>query len=94
LDMVLEATKGELLSEGPGPIAGVSTDSRTISDGDLFFALRGDHYDGHNYLESALHRGAGAVIEVKPDMLPADRIIVRVGDTLRALQDVAHCVRK
>ena len=70
LDMVLKATKGELLSEGPGPITGVSTDSRTISDGALFFALRGDNYNGHNYLKTALHRGAGAVVEERPEMLP------------------------
>ena len=64
-------------------IAGVSTDSRSISSGDLFVALRGDDFDGHDYLRQAERGGAAAVL-VSADsttQLP----VLRVTDTQKAL---------
>ena len=39
-------------------IAGVSTDSRTVKQGEIFFALRGETFDGHEFIERAFKRGA------------------------------------
>ena len=45
-------------------VAGISTDSRTLAPGELFLALRGPSFDGHEFVQQALNRGAcGAVVE-------------------------------
>lgn len=77
---------------------GYSIDSRTLAPGELFFALRGPRFDGHQFVGQTLERGAaGAVVEqsfldqaspaVRPFLLP-------VPDTLRALQELARSVRR
>jgi UDP-N-acetylmuramoyl-tripeptide--D-alanyl-D-alanine ligase len=100
---ILEATKGELLSSNSKPLnreriltqsfKGISIDSRTISDGEIFFALKGNRFNGHDFLKEALLRGNGAVVHLKPDQLPFEKTIIYVKDTLRALQDLAHFLR-
>ncbi len=90
---IVRATGGELLSENAASFAGVSIDSRSISDGEIFFALRGQNFDGHNFLDDALLRGDGAVIDSKDRKLPEGKVIVYVRDTLKALQDLAHSLR-
>ena len=45
-------------------IAGISIDSRTIASGELFLAIRGDRFDGHDFIQAAISRGAaGAIVE-------------------------------
>jgi UDP-N-acetylmuramoyl-tripeptide--D-alanyl-D-alanine ligase len=94
---VLAATQGVLMQGDAGTsFTGVSTDSRSIKAGELFFALRGEHFDGHRFLAEAMQRGAkGAVVDRESDS-PADRAValVRVADTLQALGDLANCWRK
>lgn len=71
----------------------VSTDSRTIQPGDLFFALRGDKFDGGAYAERALQQGAvGVVLDARqaPDLTPA----LRVADTRLALGMLATAWRQ
>lgn len=76
----------------------VSIDSRTITPGSLFFALRGPHHDGHEFVGQALERGAtGAVVESAflDRATPAvARRSIPVPDTVRALQDLAQSVRR
>jgi len=55
------ATAGALVGDNRS-FSGVSTDSRTIAAGELFIALRGDHFDGHHYLAAARERGAAAAV--------------------------------
>ncbi|GJE11409.1 MULTISPECIES: UDP-N-acetylmuramoylalanyl-D-glutamyl-2,6-diaminopimelate--D-alanyl-D-alanine ligase [Methylobacterium] len=55
------ATGGRLIGEGR-PIGGASIDTRTIQPGDLFFAIRGEARDGHDFVADALGRGAGAAV--------------------------------
>jgi UDP-N-acetylmuramoyl-tripeptide--D-alanyl-D-alanine ligase len=97
METVLEATKGVLMQGEAGTsFAGVSTDSRAIRAGELFFALRGEHFDGHRFLAKAIQRGGkGAVVDHEVDP-PADHAValIRVADTLRALGDLAHLWRK
>ncbi len=94
VEEILEATNGELLSGDGCGFSGVSIDSRTISDGELFFALKGERIDGHEFLKDALKRGGGAVVDSKPEFLPHGKVVIMVSDTLRALQDLALFWRK
>jgi UDP-N-acetylmuramoyl-tripeptide--D-alanyl-D-alanine ligase len=66
--------------------AGVSIDTRTLAAGDLFIALRGPNYDGHDFAGAALQRGAAAVMVDRqvPD-LPTTAPLLRVADTLAGL---------
>jgi UDP-N-acetylmuramoyl-tripeptide--D-alanyl-D-alanine ligase len=90
---IIEATGGELLSVKANSFTGISIDSRTISKGEVFFALRGKNFNGHDFLDDALMKGEGAVIGSRHCTIPEDRVIVYVQDTLRALQDLAHFLR-
>lgn len=55
------ATGGRLIGE-PRPIGGASIDTRTLQPGDLFFAIRGEARDGHDFVRAALDKGAGAAV--------------------------------
>jgi len=73
----------------------VVTDSRALAPGDLFVALRGPRFDGHDFAAEALSRGAAGVM-VEREWAAANRAgagVIAVGDTLAALQDLAHAVR-
>jgi UDP-N-acetylmuramoyl-tripeptide--D-alanyl-D-alanine ligase len=75
---------------------GYSIDSRTVGPGHLFFAVKGERLDGHDFVESALERGAVAAV-VRKDQLgryPAQARLLAVEDTLVALQTLAMAVRK
>ena len=72
-------------------ITGVSTDTRTIQKGDLFIALVGDKFDGHDYL--AVAQQNGAVAAVCSRKVEADMPVLLVDDTLKALQDLAAYYR-
>jgi UDP-N-acetylmuramoyl-tripeptide--D-alanyl-D-alanine ligase len=73
-----------------------SIDSRTVGPGQLFFAVKGERLDGHDFVEQALERGAAAAV-VRTDQLgryPGDARLLAVEDTLVALQTLATAVRK
>lgn len=73
-------------------VAGVSTDTRTLQAGDLYVALRGERFDGHQFLSAAQEAGAVAAIVDKPDATVAMPPI-EVADTLRALATLASANR-
>jgi UDP-N-acetylmuramoyl-tripeptide--D-alanyl-D-alanine ligase len=94
---VLEATGGSLIQgDRQIPVAGVSTDSRSIKPGELFFALRGERFDGHRFVTKALERGGrGAVVDQKGEGIADKTIaIIQVADTLQALGDLANLWRR
>ncbi len=68
----------------------VTTDSRLASGGELFFALRGDRYNGNDYALSALDSGAGYVVVDDPMLEDTDSRIILVEDSLEALQYLAR----
>src|ERR1017187_4503281 len=73
-----------------------SIDSRTVGPGQLFFAVKGERLDGHDFVEQALERGAAAAV-VRTDQLgryPGDARLLAVEDTLVADHDLATAVRK
>ncbi|GBE06218.1 MAG TPA: UDP-N-acetylmuramoyl-tripeptide--D-alanyl-D-alanine ligase [Nitrospirae bacterium] len=90
---IIKATGGELLSENTGSFKGASIDSRTISEGEIFFAIKGPRFDGHNFLEDAFSKAGGAVIDTRGRQLPEGKVVIYVKDTLKALQDLAHFMR-
>lgn len=96
LDTVLKATGGRLLRPGSGKFSGVSTDSRSISPGELFVPLAGPRHDGHDYIPAAFESGAACALVQKgrPVDAPAAGCLIEVADTLRALQDIASYVRR
>ena len=93
IEEIIEATGGELLSDSSVDFSGVSIDSRSISDNEIFFAIRGEKFDGHEFLNNALLQGSGAVVDIRPEKLPEGKAIVCVEDTLKSLQDLAHFIR-
>jgi UDP-N-acetylmuramoyl-tripeptide--D-alanyl-D-alanine ligase len=98
---VLEATGGQLLHEGDkAPLRGISTDSRSIKEGELFVALSGQRYDGHEFLEAAREQGAAALLVSQAFTskgLPhteEGQSWIAVPDTLKALGDLAAFRRR
>jgi len=75
---------------------GYSIDSRTIRAGDLFFAVKGERLDGHDYVGAALEKGAAAAVVLKDELhrYAAPHRLLAVDDTLAALQTLATAVRK
>jgi len=74
---------------------GVSIDSRKIHEGDLFIALRGDRFDGHDFIRDALEVGATAAVVEQSWLLEQKKRTVRglplipVPEALAALQSLA-----
>ncbi len=63
LKYVIEATSGELFSGSPDALAvRICTDSRSARQGDLFFALAGERFDGHDFLSEVMSKGVAAVV--------------------------------
>ena len=95
---ILQATQGNLIQGNPNTIIiQVSTDSRTIKKGDLFVALVGEKFDGHNFLQGVCQQGAVGAVVSKPitDYSQLESpIIIQVSDTLVALGDIANCHRR
>jgi UDP-N-acetylmuramoyl-L-alanyl-D-glutamate--2,6-diaminopimelate ligase len=82
-------TDHELLGDSQQEITGVAYDSRRIRPGYLFVAVRGHKEDGHHYIQSALQRGAAAVVAEEIHGIPESVARVRVCDSRRALSKVA-----
>ncbi|MFZ0306893.1 MAG: UDP-N-acetylmuramoyl-tripeptide--D-alanyl-D-alanine ligase [Candidatus Sulfotelmatobacter sp.] len=75
---------------------GYSIDSRSVGSSQLFFAVKGERLDGHDFVEQALEKGAAAAV-VRKDQLgryPGETRLLAVEDTLMALQTLATAVRK
>ena len=75
-------------------ISSVSTDTRTISEGALFIALKGEKFDGHKYIDVALNNGAICVVAEKTAEIPQDAPAILVDDTSQALLDLAGAYRR
>ena len=71
---------------------GISTDSRNLTPGQLFVPLRGERFDGHDYLSQAVKNGAAACLSEEV-VVGLSVPVVRVADTLQALGDIAAACR-
>jgi len=87
---VAAATGGRLAGADAG-FSGVSIDSRTLRPGELFFALRGERFDGHAFVVAAAERGAAAAVVERASEARIPQLVVR--DTLAALAALAQAWR-
>lgn len=100
LGEIVKATGGSLLSGEEGlSVEGVSTDSRYIVEDNLFIAIKGDRFDGHAFISTAIERGAPAIViseKIYPGTIPSiDSIgVVLVPDTIKAYQSIARFHRR
>jgi UDP-N-acetylmuramoyl-tripeptide--D-alanyl-D-alanine ligase len=97
----LQAMRGNLLSGRESEtFKGVSIDSRTLKAGQLFFCIQGPNFDGHAFIEQAIKkRAAGIIISDREQLAPFSQetdplFVIRVDDTLSALQDLARFHRQ
>src|SRR5205807_71707 len=94
--MTLELQEAARVMDGEGrarsvKVAGWSVDTRTQNPGDVFFALRGPSFDGHDFVAAALEKGAAAAI-VERSTGKAGELVV--SDSLAALQRLAAWARR
>jgi UDP-N-acetylmuramoyl-tripeptide--D-alanyl-D-alanine ligase len=89
---------GASLSSGDGTVVidKIRTDSRTLKRGELFVALRGENFDGHNFVEAVAKGGAaGGIVESNwKGELPETFALIRAVDTLQAYQELAANYRR
>jgi UDP-N-acetylmuramoyl-tripeptide--D-alanyl-D-alanine ligase len=93
LDRVAEACGGALDGNPAQRCTGVSTDTRTLREGMLFVALRGEKFDAHDFLADAVAAGATALLVAKPPPAGIGAASIVVRDTLAALGDLARAAR-
>jgi UDP-N-acetylmuramoyl-L-alanyl-D-glutamate--2,6-diaminopimelate ligase len=77
----IEAVEGDVERE----VTGLAYDSRQVAPGFVFFAIRGEKSDGHDFLQQAAERGAGALVVARPMPCPAGAVLLRVRDVRRAM---------
>lgn len=85
---IADATRARVMGDADLMVAGISTDSRTVQPGDLYVALRGERFDGHNFIAAAGKAGAvAALVETAQDN--AGIVQLQVANTLQALGELA-----
>ena len=94
LERIARITGGTISGKKGGcQLSGVSTDSRSMAPGALFIPLRGERFDGHDYLGQAVTNGAAACLS--EEVIAGLSVpVVRVANTLKALGDIAACWRQ
>lgn len=92
---VYRAIGGKLLQGDEGvTVSRVSTDTRQIQPGDLFFALRGERFDAHDFVDRAVAGGAAALVVSRQVPVDAGVPVILVRDTLAGLQSLAAYNRR
>ncbi|HNY49573.1 MAG TPA: UDP-N-acetylmuramoyl-tripeptide--D-alanyl-D-alanine ligase [Smithella sp.] len=97
---VLQATSGTFISGTVETIfQGISTDSRLIQKGNLFVALKGEKFDGHDFIETAIKEGVSGLLIQDEGKVPRGKAtkkvaVIKVADTLFSLGELAHYWRK
>ena len=101
---LLKATQGKLINGSPHIVVrGVSIDSRTIKKDDAFIAIKGNNFDGHDFIEEVLRKGACCIIkkaqgrsaDARNALQDAGRVaFIEVADTQKALGDIANFQRQ
>ena len=92
----LAAIGGRPIGAIPAGIGGLSIDSRTLSAGDAFFAIKGDRFDGHDFLSAATAAGAGVHVVSETRLAALGRTqtpLVVVDDVLKALERLSVAAR-
>ncbi|GHT61706.1 UDP-N-acetylmuramoyl-tripeptide--D-alanyl-D-alanine ligase [Endomicrobiia bacterium] len=93
------AINGRFIIGSPNILAkGISIDSRTIEKGEVYFAIQGNRYDGHDFIGEAIEKGASSVVYSRDDVdlvksFPKLLSIIKTDDTLVALEKLAKAYR-
>jgi len=93
LGEIVNATGGASLGAPETPVSGFSIDSRSLGPGEAFVAIRGPNRDGHAFVAAALDQGASCAIVDKTYPPGDEEKLVRVGETLGALNDLGRAAR-
>jgi UDP-N-acetylmuramoyl-tripeptide--D-alanyl-D-alanine ligase len=93
LGEVAKAAPGTTLGPAATPVSGCSIDSRSLARGDAFVAIRGPNRDGHAFVAAALEGGAACAIVDNTFPQADEERLVRVGDTLEALNGLGRAAR-
>lgn len=93
---IVDITKGRLICGNPNTeIRDFSLDSRALLPGSVFIAIKGNNFDGHQFIKDAIKKGAIGIIVKSafelPDGLP--RVVIKVEDTVKAVGDIARIYR-
>jgi len=97
INEIIGATGGRLIRGNLGDkVRGISTDSRELKAGDAFLALKGNNFDGHDFIASALRAKAACIIAQNATglVVPRGTALIRVKDTTLALGDIARFQRQ
>jgi UDP-N-acetylmuramoyl-tripeptide--D-alanyl-D-alanine ligase len=98
LDEITKAVNGTLLGQGNVVARGYSIDTRTLNPGDLFFAIKGPNFDGHNFVQQALEKKAtGVVVDAAFSgslELTLEVAAIKVSSPMTALQSLGQHVRR
>jgi UDP-N-acetylmuramoyl-tripeptide--D-alanyl-D-alanine ligase len=98
LEWAADAVAGDIRHGDPrGEVGNVVIDTRVLQPGDFFVALRGDRFDGHDFVAEAFSRGAGGVIVKRgftSGVANGRGAVIEVDDTTIALQRLGHAVRR
>ncbi|MBQ1401357.1 MAG: UDP-N-acetylmuramoyl-tripeptide--D-alanyl-D-alanine ligase [Firmicutes bacterium] len=92
---IAEGVKGQVRAGSPdGLVTGISTDSRTAGEGDLFFPLKGERFDAHDFIPQALKQGCRSFVVSRKDSLDMLKMaegvnVIEAADTTKALQDLS-----
>ncbi len=96
LNQLLQGCKGTLVKNCNSQVdavsvEGISIDSRSVQRGDLFIPIRGDTYDGHQFIQQAYEKGAlGCITQEEVAAIPQGKFAIQVEDTNKALKDLAE----
>ncbi|HEX7791454.1 MAG TPA: Mur ligase family protein, partial [Afipia sp.] len=90
-DAMRAAKRGAL----PDDVTGISIDSRTLTPGEAYFAIKGDIHDGHDFVEAALTAGAALAVvsKTRAEKFAADARLLIVDDVLAGLADLGRAAR-
>ncbi len=95
-DAVLAAVNGRPVGDMPDGITGISIDSRTLAKGEAFFAIKGDQFDGHDFLPAALRAGAAFAVVDESRLVSLGGLsmpLIVVSDVLEAMTHLGLAAR-
>ncbi|WP_455478178.1 UDP-N-acetylmuramoyl-tripeptide--D-alanyl-D-alanine ligase [Bartonella sp. B10] len=96
-ETLLAAMNGFAIGGVSETFSGVSIDSRTLVKGDVFFCIKGDYFDGHDFAVTAYEKGAGAIVISKDHLSEMKKLalpLIVVSDVFQALEKLAKAARK
>lgn len=95
---LIEATSGRFINQAQNTIIrGISIDSRTMHNKDAFIAIKGSNFDGHDFIDEAINKGASCIIVHSSEFIVHSKKkvpIMKVSDTTKALGDIARFQRR